>query len=102
MANYPFRSDQGEEIILEYPMVDAPDFGTERIIDGIVYKRVMSRMSMPIVEKPIRSFQIADNHPAVEHYDEESFACFENKGKAREFLAHHNDLMGKQDMTLDS
>ncbi len=102
MAEYPFRSDDGREVLLEYPMSEAPDFGTERKVDGVIYRRVLSRMAPPRVDKPIRSFQIADNHPAVEHYDGDGFACFENKAKAREFLAHHNDLMGKQDMGLDN
>ena len=102
MAIYPFRSDDGREVLLEYPMADAPDFGTERKVDGVVYRRVLSRLQSPIVDKGFRSFQVADNHPGVEHYDKDSYACFENKGKAREFLAHHNDLMGKEDMTLDT
>ena len=103
MAQYPFENEDGEQIFREYPMEDAPEFGAEITLLGVVYRRVMSRMSKPQIARMIRSIQIEDNHPDVPYYDQDNMACFPGGlPQAKEFARKHNGLVEADELGIDT
>lgn len=103
MALYPFLAEDGTQTELWFDMNEAPEIGSFVDVEGIRYKRLVSRMSKPKVAQEVRSFQIRDDHPDVPYYDEDNYACFPGGVKqAREFSKKHNERLGIDDLELDT
>lgn len=102
MALYPFQSKDGHEILIEFPMADAPEIGSTITRRGETYRRVISRTSAPKVAGEIRSRQPPRDDPHVKRRDPKTGeAVWNGKGELREYMASHNDQNNSLDWVLE-
>lgn len=99
---YAFQNDAGDVVLRDFPMSEAPDFGAEIKVDGVIFRRVPSVPQVRIADRVIYSHSVEDGHPLVENWTEDRAAVFKNTKHLKEFVKKDAQLRGQENFVVNA